>query len=243
MQSNGEDQAQSESMSRGRQPYGNLVELNTERTISRAERASAIIGRMRIFDRPADEERKRVDPRKAVEGALSLMGQQLRLRNIEVRADIPKSCLAVLGDEVQLEQVMVSLLSNARDAIDARFAQEAKEGSAARSIDIEIACSKAERLSRISIRDSGGGIPGALIDRIIEPFVTTKEPGKGTGLGLTVSYGIIAGMGGMIEARNVDGGAEFTITLPAAEPVEWLSGEGGDYSQPAPKRDRPPLCL
>jgi C4-dicarboxylate-specific signal transduction histidine kinase len=224
MPSNGEDQAQCDSMSLGRQPYCNLVEPNTGRTISRAERARAIVDHVRIFGRPADEERNRVDPRKVVQAGLDLMGHQLRLRNIEVEADIPKSCLAILGDEVQLEQVMVSLLANARDAIDGRFAREAKDGSAARSINIKIACSEAERLSRISVRDTGGG----MLDRIFEPFVTTREEGKGAGPSLAVSYGIIAGMGGMVEARNVDGGAEFTITLPAAEPVEWLSGEGGD---------------
>ncbi len=66
------------------------------------------------------------------------------------------------------------------------------------------------------------------MDRIFEPFVTTKDRDKGTGLGLSVSYGIIMDLGGTIKARNVDGGAEFTITLPAADPETAPLGEGRD---------------
>ena len=64
---------------------------------------------------------------------------------------------------------------------------------------------------------TGGGVPKGQISRIFEPFYTTKETGKGTGLGLSISYGIVTDMGGTIEVANVDGGAEFVISLPVAE--------------------------
>lgn len=82
-----------------------------------------------------------------------------------------------------------------------------------------MACELADngRIS-ISIRDTGGGIPESAGARLFEPFFTTKEMGKGTGLGLSVSYGIIQDMGGTIEVENIEGGAQFTISLPVISP-------------------------
>lgn len=68
----------------------------------------------------------------------------------------------------------------------------------------------------ITSEDTGGGIPDNALPRIFEPFYTTKEMGKGTGLGLSVGYGIIRDMKGAISAKNIDGGARFTIALPIA---------------------------
>jgi two-component system, NtrC family, sensor kinase len=82
-----------------------------------------------------------------------------------------------------------------------------------------------DRVVEIQMADTGTGIPVAHIDRIFEPFMTTKEPGKGTGLGLAVSARLIDGMDGTIRARNTESGALFTIMLPAAgEPAEALDG-------------------
>jgi PAS domain S-box-containing protein len=191
-----------------------------ERIASQIERASAIIDHMRIFGRPADENEETFDPRGTVQGVLGLIGEQLRLGDIEVRTDIPKTRLPVVGNEVQLEQVLLNLLTNARDAIEARFAQVGEEEVQARVVAIKVRCSRAKRQVQISVRDTGGGIPDPLRERIFEPFVTTKEKGKGTGLGLSVSRDIVTRMGGTIGARNVAGGAEFTITLPAAQEGE-----------------------
>lgn len=81
-----------------------------------------------------------------------------------------------------------------------------------------------QRLVEIHVADTGPGIPEELIDRIFEPFMTTKEPGKGTGLGLAVTARLIDGMDGNIQAGNTDTGAEFTIQLPASEqPAEALT--------------------
>jgi two-component system NtrC family sensor kinase len=79
-------------------------------------------------------------------------------------------------------------------------------------------------LVEIRVADTGTGIPADLLGRIFEPFMTTKEPGKGTGLGLAVSARLIDGMDGTIKADNTDSGAEFTIQLPASdEPAEGLA--------------------
>ena len=105
-----------------------------------------------------------------------------------------------------MEQVILNLLTNARDAVLAN----------GNEMKITLVVSGDDKDVRITVSDSGGGIPENALDRIFEPFFTTKEMGKGTGLGLSVSYGIIRDMGGTIEAENADGGAKFTITLPVA---------------------------
>ena len=177
------------------------------RITSQTERAAAIIDHMRMFGRKASEKPSPLDPREAVQGAMDLMGEQLRLGGIRLETHLAESCAPVLGHRVQMEQVVLNLLANARDAIQSQPVGHAK------NISITVESSDNGRIS-ISIRDTGGGIPESLLSRIFEPFFTTKEIGKGTGLGLSVSYGIIHDMGGTIEAENIGDGARFTISLP-----------------------------
>jgi C4-dicarboxylate-specific signal transduction histidine kinase len=168
-------------------------------------RAAAIIDHMRMFGRKAEEDPIAIDPRKVVTNALDLMGEQLRLAGIELVTEFADDCPAVLGHTIQLEQVLLNLLTNARDAIAEREG-EAKITVRVLSVDAGV---------RISVEDTGGGIPEAVLPRIFEPFYTTKKMGKGTGLGLSVGYGIIRDMSGTITAENMDDGARVTITLPS----------------------------
>jgi C4-dicarboxylate-specific signal transduction histidine kinase len=193
-----------------------FISERLKQVIAQTERAAAIIDHMRIFGRQADEAPSEIDPRQAIEGALSVVGEQLRVRNIELTADLPRTCPPVLGHEVQLEQVVLNLLSNARDAIEARSAPAGRKGQRRGAIRLKVEVSESGKEVKIAVGDTGGGIPEAVMDRVFDPFFTTKGEGKGTGLGLSISYGIITDMGGRIEATNVEGGAEFTITLPVA---------------------------
>ena len=140
-----------------------------------------------------------------------MMGEQLRLLEIEIRVgERPDPCPLVLGHQVQVEQVILNLLTNARDAI------ESNADLQERWIRLEVEIAGSESV-KIIVEDSGGGIPEDIIERIFEPFYTTKKMGQGTGLGLSVSYGIIRDMGGSIIASNGDQGARFTITLPTID--------------------------
>ena len=167
-------------------------------------RAATIIDHMRMFGREAKEPAESIDPRNAVKRALDLMGEQLRLAGIEVVTVLPEDCACVLGHVIQVEQVLLNLLTNALDAITQ------SEGMA----KITLQVFEEGNVIHITTQDTGGGIPDDVLQRIFEPFFTTKSMERGTGLGLSVSYGIIQDMKGTIAAENIDDGARFTITLP-----------------------------
>jgi len=167
-------------------------------------RAAAIIDHMRMFGREAKERPEPVDPRNVVMNALSLMGEQLRLAGIEIATELPEKCSFISGHTIQMEQVILNLLTNARDAM-AENDREAK---------ITLRVFEDDKGVHIISEDTGGGVPEDVLSRIFEPFFTTKEMGKGTGLGLSVSYGIVRDMYGTIVVENIDHGARFTVTLP-----------------------------
>jgi C4-dicarboxylate-specific signal transduction histidine kinase len=144
-----------------------------------------------------------------VERAISLMHEQLRLRQIELRLQFPSEEVLVFGNAIQLEQVMINLLTNARDAL----------AGAAQKL-ITIACTMEPDKVELRVCDTGPGIPPDFEKRIFDPFFTTKEVGVGMGLGLSITYGIIKDHEGTIEVENHPGeGAHFLIQLPRT-PVE-----------------------
>jgi signal transduction histidine kinase len=168
-------------------------------------RAAAIIDHMRMFGREANENPEPIDPRNVVTNALDLMGEQLRLAEIEIVTELAEDCPSILGHAIQLEQVILNLLANARDVM--------AESDGEMKVTLRVF--EDDKGVHIATEDTGGGIPEDVLPRIFEPFYTTKEMGKGTGLGLSVSYGIVRDMNGTIVAKNIDGGARFTVTLPA----------------------------
>ncbi len=150
-----------------------------------------------------------------------LLGEKIELR---VRHD--RDLGAVRADPQQLEQVIVNLAVNARDAIQSRGDGAGRLSLATRRVtaaDVRKMASEivpAEDYTVLLVQDTGGGIPPELLGKIFEPFFTTKEQGKGTGLGLSTVYGIVKQSGGFIFADNVPGrsgapeGARFTIYFP-----------------------------
>ncbi len=181
------------------------------RISAQTERAARIIDHMRMFGRKADEKPEALDLRNVVTDTMSLIGQQLRLRSIEVETILPERCRKVVGHAIQLEQVLLNLITNARHAIEAT----GRAPGGPRKISLIVEDAGQEDKVTLTVKDTGGGIPEAAMSRIFEPFFTTKEVGEGTGLGLSVSYGIISDMDGTIDATNAKDGAVFTITLPA----------------------------
>src|SRR5207253_10105331 len=195
-----------------------LIELGTAdkgriirelgQALQQVRKATEIISHLRTFGRAAPVSREPISLRQAIERALSLMREQLRLREIEVTVDLGAEDPVVLANSIQLEQVFINLLTNARDAV----ADSPRKA-------IRIAASLGPSAVEIAFADTGHGIAPGLERRIFDPFFTTKEVGKGTGLGLSITYGIIKEHGGTISVVSQPGeGATFLIHLPMLSP-------------------------
>lgn len=158
------------------------------------------------FARKTETMKVRVDVNCAVEQVVTVIRHQFELSGIEVHtlydADLPP----VLGDTEKLKQVVMNLVMNARQAI-----------SDTGHINLTTRYDNKNHNITITVRDSGSGIPPHVITRIFDPFFTTKPTGQGTGLGLSVSYGIVKEHGGEITVDSEpEKGSRFSVTLPAA---------------------------
>jgi two-component system C4-dicarboxylate transport sensor histidine kinase DctB len=171
-----------------------------------AERMARITAHLKTFARKSDAGRPEpVNVQRAMRGALFLMENQINSAGVTLTSDVP-SDLWVMGHAVQLEQVLVNLVRNALDAVTGVEAPR-----------IEVRGWTEHQRVLIGIVDNGPGIPADVIDRIFDPFVTTKPVGKGLGLGLSISYGIVQDFHGRLRASNrPGGGAELVVELPRA---------------------------
>jgi len=177
-----------------------------ERAMEQVRKATEIISHLRTFGRPASVTLEPVDINDVIARSLSLMQEQLRLRGISVTLDLADAPLIVLGNAIQLEQVFVNLLTNARDAL-----------AEAERREVHVSGARDGSLVAISLADTGPGIAPGVEQRIFDPFFTTKEVGAGTGLGLSITYSIVKEHRGEIwvDGRH-GGGANFHIQLPLA---------------------------
>lgn len=169
------------------------------------ERMGAITRQLKSYARKGGEAVEPVDLRAAASSALTMMEPQLRNRTIRVNRNLPRGKVMVLADRIRLEQVIINLLRNAVDAVRDR-----------RNATIEISVEQGSH-AYLSVRDNGPGVSD--LEKLFEPFWTTKKPGEGTGLGLAISSSIVADFGGRLTAQNEsEGGAVFRVELPLYEP-------------------------
>ncbi|MGB0491861.1 MAG: sensor histidine kinase [Paracoccaceae bacterium] len=141
----------------------------------------------------------------AILEAMSIMEPQLKQSGIKIDTNIPSEPVLIVGDQQRLEQVIINLIRNAIDALD---------DTELPSITISLYKNNSVRFS---IRDNGKGIND--LEKLFEPFQTSKDPGKGLGLGLAISSNIISELGGSLSGENLTPtGAEFTIKLPLFDP-------------------------
>jgi signal transduction histidine kinase/CheY-like chemotaxis protein len=189
-----------------------------------AERASTILRRLLLNARETQPERRTVSLNQVVLQAMELQRFGLATEKIRLELELDPIPPFVHGDAGQLQQVLMNLVGNARQAIE-----ESRKGGTIR------VCTKrvGERRVLVEVSDDGPGIPAAIMARIFDPFFTTKPAGVGTGLGLPIVLGIVREHGGQVKVSSPPGGgAVFTIELPAAsqpaavppEPAE--AGEG-----------------
>jgi signal transduction histidine kinase len=180
---------------------------DVERIYAQAQRAAKIVRNLQLFARQEPVVRQLVDLTALVSSALDLQATKIRLDRIKVETQFHPQPLAVVGDHNQLQQVFFHLISNAHDAM-VEFRGEGR---------LRLSTELSEGMARVCIADDGPGIAPEVRPHIFDPFFSTKEVGLGTGLGLSVCYGIVTGHGGRIYAQGGPGeGATFVVELPTA---------------------------
>ncbi|QQR39735.1 ATP-binding protein [Devosia rhizoryzae] len=170
------------------------------------ERLATLTGHLKIFARKETRVAMEADIGSAIANALDLTDHRLRQVGVDIEYRRPRPPLAVAANPVHLEQVLINLIANAADAMAETPLRVLSIGVTDRNGHIEIA-----------VTDTGAGITASDLSSLFDPFFTTKPAGKGLGLGLSISYGLVRDSGGTITARSSPGqGSTFTISLPTA---------------------------
>lgn len=173
------------------------------------QRAARVVDHLRVFGRRSEIEQQVFNPTQAMEGSVALLGEGFRGKGVELRNEGQVCEVQVRGHVDQLEQVLINLMVNARDALMSK-----RETDQDFAPWIALSIESDGQSVRLLVDDNAGGIDPRLLERIFEPFFTTKPIGLGTGLGLSVSYGIIDNMGGRLSVSNTAHGARFCVELP-----------------------------
>jgi two-component system NtrC family sensor kinase len=173
-----------------------------------AERAGRIVRNLLTFARKGVAEKAAVDLNDVASRTSLLIMYELQLHGIELEPDFGAEPVVVLGDRYELQQVLLNLVNNAVHAVSQL------EAGRPRRIRLETRLQGGMAILRVC--DSGPGVPPHLVSYLFTPFFTTKAPGEGTGLGLSLSYGLVKAHGGELAYEAPpEGGAEFRISLPA----------------------------
>jgi two-component system, cell cycle sensor histidine kinase and response regulator CckA len=219
--------------------YGDLQQIQQN-----ANRAAALVRQLLAFSRKQTLQPEVLSVEALIDDVVRLLGRLVGER-ITLRIGHDPALRPIRADRRQLEQVIVNLVVNARDAMPMggtiRIETEALSLAVERSIGRVML--SAGDWSVIRVIDSGVGIPADMLDKIFEPFFTTKRPGEGTGLGLSTAYGIVKQMGGFIFVDSIEGtGATFSLyfaadagSAPAAKPKpDGYAMTGAVEKTPAP---------
>ena len=187
--------------------FPKALRRDMQRIYREADRAAKIVRNLLVFAGSRRLVRKRTSINATLSRVLALRAPAFRAAGIEAVRRHEEGLPRVKGDPLLLQQALLNIVLNAEQAI----------GSAGGRIETSTSVREIDGAAHIEvqIRDTGSGIGPSAMPRLFEPFYTTKEVGKGTGLGLTITYGIIQEHGGQISASNhPDGGAVFTVQLP-----------------------------
>jgi two-component system, NtrC family, sensor kinase len=193
-------------------PPGRLEEFRKYlgQVTNETTRVGRIVSDLLAFSRRSKPQRAPADLNKIVRMTLSLAQHKMKLSGVTVEANLREDLPLVPCDGSQIQQVALNLLLNAAEATQARGERR-----------VEVATSATDGMVLLTVSDNGEGIPKENLAKIFDPFFTTKPEGKGVGLGLAVSYGIVEAHGGDIEVRSKVGeGTTFTVSLPLERPAQ-----------------------
>jgi len=180
--------------------------------VQQIERISSLIRQLLDFSREQTVVRRRVNLTEVLGAVLPLLEVPCSKRRIRLEVRVPEDLPPVFADWNQLQQVFINLLMNSIDAIASRGGARTSGGQ----IVIDVEGAPGDREVRITVQDDGQGIREEHLDKVFEPFFSTKDVGTGTGLGLAVVYGIVTEHGGTIDISSTWGaGTTVVFTLPA----------------------------
>ena len=182
--------------------------------VANVGRAAGVIKHVRDFARQSELVRTKVNINDPIKDVFKVLGHQLKVHDIETTLDLDPELPAIMAEHNRLEQVFINLVSNAIDAMDEKTARPGFQ-DAPKQLCIKSFAENGRVVALVS--DTGIGMSEEVKNKIIEPFFTTKKVGKGTGLGVSISYGIVKDYDGSLEIESqIDVGTTFKLLFPAA---------------------------
>jgi len=207
------------SLLRKKVPDGSADAEDLDLVIRETKRSAAIIRRLLDFAREKAPEKKFTDLNRLIEDTVRIVENPAQLDDIAIELDLDRTLAPVWVDANMIEQVVMNMLVNARQAIERQGRITVRTRRAARPMSPEPGAAPVPMVE-ISITDTGCGIAAGDLQRIFDPFFSSKEVGQGTGLGLSVSHGIVRAHGGLIEVESRLGeGSTFRVYLPLEAPA------------------------
>lgn len=184
-------------------PAGGTVDRHAAEILREGERIAGIVRDLLAFARRDQTESSPAEVADLVRGAVSLVGPLMTKEGIRLEVSVPAGLPSVQCRPQQIQQVLVNLLTNARDALNERYHKGRQEGLV--RVTASLCKLDGDDAVRVTVEDNGPGIPPKVRDRVFEPFYTTKGRGRGTGLGLSVSHGIVKEHRGAITFESEEG--------------------------------------
>jgi CheY-like chemotaxis protein/two-component sensor histidine kinase len=202
---------------------GSPAKQNLKEVLKAANRAKELVQQILTFSRQGGKERKPLKVQFLIKEALKLLRATIP-STIEIECDVNEECGHIMGDPTQIHQVVMNLCTNAYHAmqeIGGTLKVTLKEVDISYEKSVERVGMKAGRHLELTVKDAGHGMSPEVLERIFEPYFSTKEPSKGTGLGLSVIHGIIKNHGGDISVNSQSGhGTTFVVYLPVIDDID-----------------------
>jgi two-component system NtrC family sensor kinase len=187
-----------------------------KRIIQEGERIATITYNLLSFARENENDQILVDIGEVVSDCISLVEHQLKNDCIHISTDFAQPSILVVGNHLQLMQVVLNMISNSRFALNERYRDTSPDKKilfSSKAVEID-GC----KYCRLVVRDHGTGIPQGILERLFDPFFTSKPAGSGTGLGLSISYGIVKNHNGILRVDSIlNDYTEMIIEIPASE--------------------------
>jgi PAS domain S-box-containing protein len=183
--------------------------------VENVDRASKVIKHVRDFARQTEVVRNKLNINEPINDIFKVLGHQLKVHQIDLVLELDENLPPIMADHNRIEQVFINLVTNAIDAMDEKAAKQGDKGV---EKVLTIKSFSENGYVSVTVSDTGVGMSNEVLDKLFEPFFTTKKTGKGTGLGVSISYGIIKDYEGKIEVNSKVGiGTTFKVKFPAVD--------------------------